>query len=144
MRSTISAAVILGLAVALQASAGFADGALAVGMPGGEPKNGFRYKATADLSADEARSQAMAACRNSKYPKTGQACKVIESFRDQCVSVALNGDANTPSTAVGWAIAPDSKAADNRASNACELMRVKARGRACHLDGDSLCDGSAK
>jgi len=55
----------------------------------------------------------------------------------------VNGDANTPSTAVGWGFGPDRDAANRRAMEMCETMR-RGAGRPCRLDGEPLCDGKAK
>jgi hypothetical protein len=136
--------MFLGMAAVPWPSASLlADGALAVGMPDNNPRNGFRYASNSDMSPAEARSDAMARCRASKYPKTGQACRLIETFKNQCVAVAFNGNPTTPSTAVGWGIAQDSQTAQDRATTMCETMRG-GHGRDCHLDGDATCDGDAK
>jgi len=85
-------------------------------------------------------------CRAARNPKTGAACRLIGTFHDQCVSVAVNGDvvnATSPVIAVGWAIAPDSATAISRAIARCETMR-KGRKEACQTEGQTLCDGSAK
>jgi hypothetical protein len=142
--ATILASMILGLAaVAWPSTSSFADGALAVGMPGNDPSNGFRYATNSDKSIEDARADAIAQCRKSKYPNTGKACKLIEIYHNECAAVAFNGDADTPSTAVGWSIAADSRSAKSEALEKCEQMR-KGKGRECHVDGDATCDGSAK
>jgi hypothetical protein len=142
--STILASALLGLAaMPWPSTRSFAEGALAVGMPGNDPSNGFRYAANSDRSREDAKDDAMTRCRDSKYPKTGKACRLIEVFHDQCVAVAYNGNPTTPSTAVGWGIAADSRTANDRAQTMCETMR-HGRGRECKLDGDATCDGDAR
>jgi hypothetical protein len=142
--ATILASTILGLAtLPWPGTSAVADGALVVGMPGNNPSNGFRYASNSDKSAEDARADAMARCRASKYPNTGKACKLIEIFTNECASVAFNGNADTPSSAVGWSIAPDSRTANREAMAKCDAMR-HGEGRACHLDGDATCDGNAK
>jgi hypothetical protein len=130
------------------ASAGLADGALAVGMPGGNPLNGFRHsKFVNELDAATASSKAMADCHAAHAPKTGAACRLIGTFRDQCAAVAVNGDAandfNVALIAAGWAIAPSSDEAARGARAQCDKMR-KGRARACEVEGKVLCDGNAK
>ena len=142
--ATILASMVLGLAaVPWPGASSYAEGALAVGMPGNDPSNGFRYASNSDKSREDAKDDAMARCRASKFPNTGKACRIIEIFHNECVAVAFNGNLNTPSTAVGWGIAPDSQTANDRAQTMCETMR-HGRGRECKLDGDATCDGDAR
>ena len=142
--ATILASAILGLAaVPWPSTRAFADGALVVGMPGNDPSNGFRYATNSVKSTEDARADAIAQCRKSKYPNTGKACKLIEIFTDECAAVAFNGDADTPSTAVGWSIAANSRSAKREALEKCDQMR-KGKGRECHIDGEATCDGSAQ
>jgi hypothetical protein len=147
MRQTVWAFALFGLAMVPSANACFAEGALAIGLPDGNPRNGFVMgAATNRTTAAEARSQALAECRGSDVRDTSKAraqCKVVETFHDQCTNDAFNGDANTPSTAVGWAVGPDSETTNQRAMTMCETMR-QGRGRPCHPVGDPICDGSAK
>jgi hypothetical protein len=142
--ATILASTILGLAaVSWPGTRSMADGALVVGMPGNDPSNGFRYASNSDKSSEDARADAIKQCRASKYPNTGKACKLIEIYHNECAAVAFNGDGDTPSTAVGWSIAPNSRRAKSEALEKCEQMR-KGKGRECHVDGEPTCDGSAK
>jgi Domain of unknown function (DUF4189) len=122
-----------------------AAGALAVGMPEGDPSKGFRWSAYVNNS--DASSLVMKDCRASRNPATGAACKLVGTFRDQCVAIAVSGDPDpAPVSAAGWAIAPDSATATSRALAQCEAMRKKG-GKACVLDNNNqkpLCDGKAK
>ena len=123
-----------------------AEGALAVGLPNGDPANGFVYSIETNKPRGEARSAAMRSCKGVDVRDTSRAradCKIIETFNNECASIAHNGDRNTPSTAVGWGIGPDPETADNRAMTQCKTMR-RGRGRACKLDGESVCDGNAR
>ena len=127
------------------ASASMAEGALAVGMPKGDPRNGFRWSLR--VNDQNAAREAMKVCRQSKYPASAEACMLINTFSDQCGAVTANGDPDKPVTAAGWAIAPDSEQATRRAIAMCEAMRREKGGNSeCHLDGERavLCDGSAK
>jgi len=138
-----AAFVFLGL-LTIGADRSFAEGALAIGMPEGDPAKGFRHsKIVNDPNAAE---DAMKDCRSSRNPKTGAACVLIGTFSDQCVAAAVNGDAaNTdkPIIAAGWAIAPTSAQASARAIKNCDAMR-KGRKIPCLVDGKILCDGKAK
>jgi hypothetical protein len=137
-------AAIVGVGTALWASAGFAEGALAIGLPGGDPRNGFAAGYASNMkTTEEAQSYALDSCRKATNPRTRDACKVVGTFHDECANVAVNGDRNTPSTAVGWAFGPDSRSADSRALAICEAMR-SGKGRVCQDDGAADCDGSAK
>jgi tetratricopeptide (TPR) repeat protein len=141
------------LAVAcLSAPAGWvtpslADGALAVGMPAGNPSNGFRHTENVGRpDAATASSDALKDCRTAKNANLAAACAVISTFKDQCVAVAVNGDAaktENPVIAAGWAIAPDAATATARAKAQCDAMR-KGRAQACDLDTNVLCDGKAR
>jgi len=124
-----------------------AEGALAIGLPNGDPHNGFVVGiAVNKATAAAAREGAMTQCRDDEIPNTARAradCKIIEVFRNQCVNAAVNGDkTGNPSTAVGWGVGPDSATADSRAMAVCELMR-RGRGRPCRPDGEPVCDGDA-
>jgi hypothetical protein len=114
-------------------------------MPGGDPRNGFRH--TQLVNNPDAASEAMSDCRNARNPKTGAARILIATFSNQCVAVAVNGDAvddeASPIIAAGWAVAPDSAEAARRAKAQCEAMRKGRRGR-CAIEGKVLCDGSAQ
>jgi hypothetical protein len=143
MRSTVFV-VVVGLATALWSHAGFAEGAYAVWLLNGNPKQGYALGATADrATAADAQSGALAECRRQSALLKGAECKVIDTFRDACLQDAFNGDANTPSSAVGWAVGADRDTANRRSMEACERMRGGA-GRPCQLDGQPICDGKAK
>lgn len=142
MVRTIAFLALLGVVVAWT-SASLAEGALAVGMPEGNPNKGFRWSAWVN-SADAA-AKALEDCRNARNPKIGAACVLIGTFSDQCVAIAANAAPNVAVTGAGWAIAPDSETATKRAIAQCDMMR-KGRGQPCALDGQEAlyCDGSAK
>lgn len=148
IRRTISASMFIGLGMMfVWTGAAVAEGALAVGLPNDDPQKGFVYGITVDKpSAEEAQRSAMSECKGVDVRDTSrakQACKIIETFRNQCANAAFNGDRNTVSTAVGWGIGPDSATANNRALVMCNTVR-KGTGRPCVVDGDPVCDGDAK
>jgi hypothetical protein len=124
----------------------FAEGALAVGLPAAGPRKGFVYGVVWDeKTSAEAQSNALKECQSTKVnaPEAIRACKPIATFRNECANAGFNGDANRPSTAVGWGIGPDPEAANSRAVAMCETMRSGV-GYPCHADGEAGCDGSAK
>ncbi len=143
----VSLSLVLGLGIALCASLSFAEGALATGLPNGDPHNGFVVGvAKNEATAEEARSKALQDCQGSDIKRTDKArsaCKIVETFHDQCANDAINGDRDTLSTAVGWAVGPDSETTNARAMTMCETMR-RGRGKDCHPDGEPICDGKAK
>jgi hypothetical protein len=146
-RKTGSAGAIFALAIISWSSWSFAEGALAIGLSGNDPNNGFVVGVSHDeATAADAQAKALADCRGSDIKNTSKArtaCKLIEVFRNQCANDAINGDKDTPSTAVGWAVGPDSKTTDSRAVAMCEVMR-RNKARPCHPDGEPICDGDAK
>ena len=125
------------------ASSSLAEGALALGMPENDPNRGFRW--SIHVNTPDAGTVAMQDCHAAKNPKIGAACKLIRTFSDQCVAVAVNADGPVPVSAAGWAIEKDSESARRAAIAMCEGMR-HGRGIPCILDGETalLCDGSAK
>jgi hypothetical protein len=122
-----------------------AEGALAVGMPNGDPSNGLRWSLFVNNS--DAANEALKDCRESKYPESAAACIVVNTFSDQCAAIAVNGGPNDPVSAAGWAFGPDKATATSRAIAQCDAMgRRKGNSSPCQLDGERavLCDGSAK
>ena len=127
------------------ATTSLAEGALAVGMPDGDPSKGFRW--SAKVNTPDAAAGVLKDCRASRNPATGAACKLAGTFSNQCVAVAVSGDPDpAPVSAAGWAIAPTSVSAVSRALAQCDAMRKKG-GKACVIDRQehtALCDGKAK
>jgi hypothetical protein len=113
----------------------------------GDPYKGFVVGISKNEATPEAaRAKALEDCRGSDIKRTDKAraaCKIVETFRDQCANDAINGDRDTPSTAAGWAVGPDTATTNARAMTMCEIMR-RGRGKDCHPDGEPICDGSAK
>jgi hypothetical protein len=142
MQRAIAASVVLVAALAW-ANGSLAQGALAVGIPDGNPARGFKWDVRVNTA--DAATLVMDDCHAAKNPRTGAACKLIDTFNDQCVAITSNGEPTAPVTAAGWAIAPDRVTAVNRALAQCEAMR-KGKGPMCRLDGEGslLCDGDAK
>jgi Domain of unknown function (DUF4189) len=142
MRGALAASALLVAALAW-ANVTRAEGALAVGIPEGNPAKGFKWDLK--VNTPNAASEVMDDCHAARNPRTGAACVLIGTFSNQCAAVTSNGAPTAPVTAAGWAIAPESATATKRAMAQCEAMR-KGRGAACRLDGEDavLCDGTAK
>ena len=142
MHGKIVASALLVAALAW-VDAAVAEGALAVGIPDGNPARGFKWDVR--VNTPGAASLVMDDCHAAKNPRSGAACKLIDTFNDKCVAVTSNGEPSAPVTAAGWAIEADRVTAVNRALEKCDAMR-KGRGPMCRLDGEGslMCDGDAK
>jgi hypothetical protein len=142
MQRTIAASALFVAALAW-ADVARAEGALAVGIPEGNPARGFKWDLR--VNTEDPGPKVLDDCHAAKNPRTGAACKLIGTFSDKCVAVTSNGEPTAPVTAAGWAIAADRVTAVNQALAKCNSMR-KGRGPECQLDGEGslLCDGEAK
>jgi hypothetical protein len=122
-----------------------ADGALAIGLPPDVAKQGFTYGYANNHPAAEAPALALTQCQISpsavKDSKLRARCKVVATYHDQCVAVAMDPANGTPG--VGWAIQSDLRAAESQALAQCEKTAGPGRRAACKVD-HSKCDGSAK
>jgi Domain of unknown function (DUF4189) len=118
-----------------------ADGALAVGLPADVARQGVAMGWAINFSSrQEAQAQAMKDCRNFKdAPEaTRSLCKVVESFRGQCVAIALDPELGTPG--VGWAVAGAQPAAEGAAMAACVASAGRDRQKNCEV-AVAKCDG---
>lgn len=115
------------LAILLLASPASADGALAVGIPDDGMHKGFAYafKLNAE-SAEEARKQALADCREaaSKNKVPPGKCRIVEAFKKGCLAVSID----TKGQWAGWVVSKDEKSARSRA-----LGRCKVGGISCEI-----------
>jgi hypothetical protein len=125
------------------ASPAAADGALALGIPVSVAKEGFSYGTAYNRATpEEARSVALEGCKTNKDgSKQSQAlCRVFDTFKDKCVSIAMDPKAGTPG--VGWAIAADGATADKQAVANCVATAGPTRRDACKMT-TRRCDGTA-
>lgn len=134
------------LAVVLLPGLALAEGALAIALPADVAKQGFSYGyGTKHATTDEAQSYALRNCQSTrdatKDSKLRSMCKVIATFHEQCVAVAMDPANGTPG--VGWAIAADLRSAESQALAKCEATAGPGRRAACKVD-HSACDGSAQ
>jgi hypothetical protein len=126
------------LATALvQPAPGRADGAIAIAQPSDVVADGWAYGTAYNFdSREEARRAALDRCRQTKSEKRRQLCKVVQSFKHECVAVAMDPKDGTPG--VGWAVEETQEAAEEKAMAEC---RATAGNRAqyCKLS-NSGCD----
>lgn len=94
------------------------QGALAIAIPEGGLRDGFAFgwRVTAS-SAASAEEGALQICREQaqKYDVPPARCKVVSSFRAQCVSVAFDGQDRW----AGWAVATGREEAAAAALKKC-------------------------
>jgi hypothetical protein len=118
-----------------------AEGALAVGLPADVAKAGLAVGwAVNHASREAAQSEALRRCREAREPPqaTRDLCRIVESFDDECVAVALDPDAGT--TGVGWAVAKTKDAAEASALEDCRQDSDGKRRAACRI-ALARCDG---
>ena len=121
-----------------------ADGALALGVPDDVAKDGFSYGTSANRgSAADARAAAIEGCRTNKdgSKKSQDLCALYDTFRDKCVSVAMDPEAGTPG--VGWAIGPNSATSDKWALVHCKATAGADRQQYCKVTTTN-CENSTK
>jgi len=144
-----AAIVALVIGAALQPGPSFADGALAVGQSDNVARDGFAsgYRLNAP-DMDTARKGAIAGCQKSvgASDKAKKLCKVVATFRNQCLAIAIDPKDGTPG--VGWSIAENQDMADKQAIEQCRSTAGAARRQFCVIMKDRGtnrgCDGSAK
>jgi hypothetical protein len=124
-----------------------AEGAIALGLPPDVAKGGVAIGWAVNFqTAAEAEAEALKKCRaNASAPaSTRELCTVvIQSFRNQCIGVALDREDGTPG--FGWVLADSDKTAGERALAMCRNSSPPARRSACVLSTNpNKCDGTAK
>jgi hypothetical protein len=130
------------LAVAMRhAAPAHADASLAVGQPGDVAKQGVAVGWAVDYaSRAEAEKEALARCRafGDASQATRDLCRIVESFRDTCLAVALDPDRGT--TGVGWGVHKNREWAEDAAMEKCAETSTPKRRESCQV---SLvrCDG---
>ncbi len=142
-RQMILSALVLGGCI-IKAGSGVADGAVAIGIAPGGVIRGYAAGSSQNLpNEDEARRGAIRACRKS-YSSSAAAqerCEVVSTFRNKCVSFAVDPENGTPGA--GWAVAETQVDADAEALNRCRSTAGTARQSFCVVT-DRHCDGTAR
>jgi len=142
--------IILGsmtLAVILaQIGLSVAAGAVALGLPSDVAKLGVSVgNWVGAATMNEAKSKAIEKCKTgpNAAPQVISLCKVVATFKNQCVALAIDPRTGTPG--FGWAIADTSQAAAQQAMANCQDSDGPAFKGGCQPDTNPpLCDGSAK
>lgn len=142
MKKFIAAAAFL--ATCAFASPAFAFGAVAIAEPADVAKDGYSSGISYNFrTTAEAEDRAHRECQNTQDapPETRKLCKVIRSFENQCVAVALDPQAGTPGA--GWAIGETLALARRDALARCEDTAGSDRRGQCKITAEG-CDGKAK
>jgi hypothetical protein len=118
-----------------------ADAALAVSQIGDVAKKGVAIGWAVDYASKEAaRAEALARCR--AFPDAQQAtrdaCRIIETFSDRCLAVALDPAAGT--TGVGWGVHKNRDWAEEEAMERCAESSASKRRASCRV-ALVRCDG---
>jgi hypothetical protein len=140
-RIALAAVTIL---LAMSPIPALAEGAVAIAEPRDVAKDGYSSGISYNYgNASGAEERALQECRNSRdaSPETRKLCKLVRTFRNQCVAVALDPEAGTPGA--GWAIGNTKDLAERDALRACEDTAGRNRQGKCVVTAFG-CDGSAK
>lgn len=140
---SVPAFVIL-LAACSFTSPAFSFGAVAIAEPADVAKDGYSSGIAYNFKAQsEAEDRAQLECANTQDapPETRKLCKVIRTFENQCVAVALDPKAGTPGA--GWAIADTLALARRDALQRCDDTAGSDRRGECRVTAEG-CDGRAK
>jgi len=119
-----------------------AAGAIAVGQPADVAKRGVSMGFSTNRDTiDEAKVRSMILCQNSGSQVSSILCRVVATFENKCVAVAIDPQARTPG--FGWAVADTELESKDNALTRCRATAGPTRRDACQIT-DSYCDGSAK
>lgn len=127
-------------AIVVMTTGAKADGALAVGIANNDPRQGLAYGYQYNKATEgEAKYEALLACLTEKTApmEAHVACRIVTTFRGQCLAVALDPGAGTPGW--GWALGADERSAENKARDNCRAIAGPGRADYCVVD-NSDCD----
>ena len=138
LRGGLAAAVFAAAAISFCSSAQ-AEGALAAGFSGDIVKDGISYGYSVNNEkSDAAVERALNECRVGKNaPKMAAACKLVTTFKNECIAVAWDPKPGTPG--MGIAFGRDKAGAEQRALAFCKITAGADRQDACQID-KSICD----
>jgi hypothetical protein len=117
-----------------------AEGALAVGVTE-NLREGSTYGFAFDMKTSElARTHAMARCQSVRAAtaRLKAKCRIVKTFKRQCLAIALTPKA----PGFGWAVEPDLATAEQRAIGTCQEAAGK-KGELCTVS-ESACDTQEK
>jgi hypothetical protein len=143
-RLAVLGALLLGGAVggaAGSAGGAWADAALAVGRPADVARQGLAVGWAVDYpSREAAEKEAVARCRAfADAPQaTRDLCRVVETFSETCLAVALDPDRGT--AGVGWGVHKSRDWAEDMAMEGCAEASEPKRRTACGV-AVIRCDG---
>ena len=127
-------ALALVVVAALSPNKSNADAALAVGQPADVAKQGLAMGYAVNYSSKEtAQAEALKRCREYRDApqSTRDLCKIVESFRDRCLAIALDPDSGTKG--LGWSVAKKQDLAEEKAMEACIEAAEKKRREFCRI-----------
>jgi hypothetical protein len=129
-------------AVFAQTDLSLAAGAIAVGQPADVAKRGVSMGFSTNRDTiDEAKARSMILCKNSGTLMSSILCRVVATFENKCVAVAIDPQVQT--SGFGWAVADAEQTSKNNALSNCQATAGPTRRNACKIT-DSFCDQSAK
>jgi hypothetical protein len=111
-----------------------ADAALAVGLPSDVAKQGLAMGWAFNYASKEtAQAEALKRCRGFRDApqSTRDLCKIVESFRDSCMAVALDPDYGT--TGLGWGVHNNQEWAEDAAMEKCMETSDQKRRSFCRV-----------
>ena len=124
--------IVLFAAGFLYPSSGSAEGALAIGQPPNIVKDGYAFGIAWNYSTkEEAASNALERCRNTKSEGSRVLCKVVRSFTHECAVVAMDPKDGTPGA--GWAIEATQEKAEENALAECRATAGPSRRQFCAI-----------
>jgi hypothetical protein len=132
-------AIVLFVAAVLYPNSGRAEGALAIGQPPNIVKDGYAFGIASNYSTkEEATSNALELCRNTKSQGSRVLCKVIRSFKNECAAVAMDPKDGTPGA--GWAVEATQEKAEENALAECRATAGPSRRQFCVIASKKGCD----
>ena len=112
-----SAALVVAIAI-VQPNPSRADGAIAIAQPPNVVAEGWAYGTAYNYgSMEEAKRVALERCRETKSARRRSLCKVVQTFKHECVAVAMDPKDGTPG--VGWAVEDTQEEAEEKAMAEC-------------------------
>jgi hypothetical protein len=136
------ALILLAVVFNLHAAPAIAEGAIALAQPPNIVKQGFAFgTAWKYKTVEEARSVALERCRRTKDEARRALCKVVRTFHNECVAVAMDPKDGTPGT--GWAVEADAEKAEAAALAECRATAGERRRKFCQVSGETGCDSNS-
>jgi len=130
----LTGALVLAGVLLQGASLARGDAALAVGQPADVGKQGLAIGWALNYASKEAaQAEALKRCRafrDAPQP-TRDLCRIVESFREMCVAVAIDPDYGT--TGIGWGVNKNQEWAEDAAMDKCMETSAQKRRDFCRV-----------